>query len=253
MGLMDKLKETAGAVKDRASTFAEEQKLTDKLSSAKDSVKKSWDESTAAMKESSRENKELKQALEGAIIRYEVIYIGGLPEYTKTKHGNAIGMNVMQDRFSFRKTGSSKEWFQDFDIMYDSISDIHIEKRTISTAEMFLGGGNDANQQQENNICITFDRGEMELMLRVEMLTGTTIYAQAGKCREFLDILRQNGILKQIQKKSNEGNSNSDNGIDVLKQIEKLASLKEGGIITEEEFNQKRHLFWKEFESLIRY
>ena len=63
-----------------------------------------------------------------------------------------------------------------------------------------LGGGNDANQQQENNICITFEQEDKELMLRVEMLTGTTIYAQAAKCREFLDILPQNGILKQIQR-----------------------------------------------------
>ena len=66
-----------------------------------------------------------------------------MPEYPKAKHGNAIGLNIMPDRFSFRKTGTSKDWFQDFDIMYDTISDIHIEKRTISTAEMLLGGGND--------------------------------------------------------------------------------------------------------------
>ena len=105
----------------------------------------------------------------------------------------------------------------------------------------FLFGGNDTNQQQENNICIIFEQEDKELMLRVEMLTGTTIYAQAAKCREFLDILRQNGILKQIQKNANEGNSNSDNSsTDVLKQIEKLASLKENGIITEEEFSQKK-------------
>ncbi len=241
MGFMDKLKETASTVKDKASAFAEEQQLSDKLNSAKDSMKKTWDESTAAIKESNRENKELKQALEGSIIRYEVIYIGGLPEYPKTKHGNAIGLNIMPDRFSFTKTGTSKDWFQDFDILYDTISDIHIEKRTISTAEMLLGGGNDANQQQENNICITFEQEEKELMLRVEMLTGTTIYAQAAKCREFLDILRQNGILKQIQNKTNERNSNNDNsGTDILKQIEKLASLKESGIITEEEFKQKK-------------
>ena len=97
------------------------------------------------------------------------------------------------------------------------------------------------NQQQENNICITFEQEDKELMLRVEMLTGTIIYAQAAKCREFLDILRQNGILKQIQKNANEGNSNSDNSsTDVLKQIEKLASLKENRIITEEEFSQKK-------------
>lgn len=125
--------------------------------------------------------------------------------------------------------------------MFGSILGIHIEKRNISTAEMLLGGGNDANQQQENNICITFEQGDKELMLCVEMLTGTTIYAQAAKCRGFLDILRQNGIIKQIQKNANLGNSNSDNSsTDVLKQIEKLASLKESGIITEEEFNQKK-------------
>lgn len=240
MGFMDKLKETASTVKDKVSTFAEEQQLADKLSSAKDSVKKSWDESTAAIKESNKENKELKQALEGSLIRYEVIYIGGLPEYPKAKHGNAIGLNIMPDRFSFRKTGTSKDWFQDLDIMYDTISDIHIEKRTISTAEMLLGGGNDANQQQENNICITFDQDDKELMLRVEMITGTTIYAQAAKCREFLDILRQNGILKQIQKKAKGVVDNDNGGTDVLKQIEKLASLKESGIITEEEFSQKK-------------
>lgn len=52
--------------------------------------------------------------MEGAIERYEFTYIGGLP-----------------------------------DIPYSDISDIRIEKRTISNAEMFLGAGNDANQQQE--------------------------------------------------------------------------------------------------------
>ena len=85
-----------------------------------------------------------------------------------------------------------------------------------------------------------------ELMLRVEMLTGTIIYAQAAKCREFLDILRRNGILKQIQKNANEGNSNSDNSsTDVLEQIEKLVALKESRIIIEEEIGQKKRFFWK--------
>ena len=72
------------------------------------------------------------------------------------------------------------------------------------------------------------------------MITGTTIYAQAAKCREFLDILRQNGILKQIQKKAKGAADNDNGGTDVLKQIEKLASLKENRIITEEEFSQKK-------------
>lgn len=239
MGFMDKLKETANMAKEKATTFAEEQQLADKLKGATDSVKKVWDESTEAMKENHRENKELKQALEGAIIRYDVIYIGGLPEYPKAKHGSAIGMNLMENSFAFRKTGSSKDWFTEYDIPYDSVSDIHIEKRTISNAEMLLGGGNDPNQQQENNICITFTTADgTELMLRVEMLTGTTIYAQAGKCREFMDVLRQNGILKRFQNKANE--QKSDGGTDVLKQIEKLASMRDAGILTNEEFEQKK-------------
>ena len=104
---------------------------------------------------------------------------------------------------------------------------------------MLLGGGNDPNQQQENNICITFTVADgTELMLRVEMLTGTTIYAQAGKCREFMDVLRQNGILKRFQNKANE--QKSDSGNDPLKQIEKLASMRDAGILTNEEFEQKK-------------
>lgn len=240
MAFFDKLKETANSVKDKATTFAEENRLSEKFESAKDSMKKAWDESTEAMKESNRENKELKQALEGAIIRYEVIYIGGLPEYPKAKHGNAIGLNVMPEKFVFTKTGTSKDWFNGYEIKYESIIDLTIEKRTISNAEMLLGGGNDANQQQENNICITFNTEDgKELMLRVEMLTGVSIYGQATKCREFMDVLRQNDILKIIKANSKTESTNNSQP-DVLEQIEKLAKLKETGILSEEEFNQKK-------------
>lgn len=240
MALFDKLKETASSVKDKATNFAEEKQLGEKLGNAKDSMKKAWDESTEAMRANSQENKELKQALEGAIIRYEVIYIGGLPEYPKTKHGCAIGLNIMPDKFVFTKTGTSKDWFAGYEINYSSIVDLTIEKRTISNAEMFLGGGNDANQQQENNLCFTFNTEDgKELMLRVEMLTGTTIYGQAAKCREFMDILRQNDILKII-KGNAKTESNNNSQPDVLEQIEKMAKLKEAGILSEEEFNQKK-------------
>ena len=203
MALFDKLKETANSVKDKATNFAEEKQLAEKLGNAKDSVKKTLDESTGSFKEFQKENKELKQALEGALARYEVTYVSGLPQYPKVKMGSAsIGLNVMEDQFSFRKTGNSKDWFNDFDISYDSIIELHIEKRTITTAEVFLGAGNDANQEQENVICIIFkaETGE-ELTLRVEMLTGFTIYRQAEKCREFIALLRQHGILQKIEQK----------------------------------------------------
>lgn len=50
MGFMDKLKQTA--------------------TSAKDSMKKSFDETSAAMKAHNEKSKELKKALDGAIARY---------------------------------------------------------------------------------------------------------------------------------------------------------------------------------------
>ena len=238
MGLFDKVKETAGMAIDKAKNFSEEKNLTEKFNNAKESVKKSIEESKTSMQEANAANKEMKKPLEGAIVRYEVIYIGGLPEYPKAKHGNAIGMNVMEDKFAFRKTSTSKDWFEDFDLLYDDVTDIKIEKRTISNAEFLLGAGNDANQQQENNICITFCRDGVELVLRVEMLTGFSIYGQATKCREFLDVLRQNNILNKLQKPSDQTNNAPQ--IDIVEQIEKLAALKASGILTEEEFNAKK-------------
>lgn len=199
MALFDKIKQVANDAKSAVSDFAEKQNISEKLNDAKESAKKVWDESTAALKANSEENKQLKQPLDGAIIRYEVVYLGGLPEYPRAKHGSAVGLNVMPDEFVFTKTGTSKEWFDEYRIKYTDITNISIEKRTISNAEMLLGGGNDPNQQQENNICISFNNeNDIELMLRVEMLTGVSIYGQATKCREFMDILRQNGILKII-------------------------------------------------------
>ena len=51
------------------------------------------------------------------------------------------------------------------------------------------------------------------------MLTGTTIFNQAAKCKELMDLLRRE---------------------DVLVQVEKLAKLKEAGVLSEEEFNAKK-------------
>ena len=111
MALFDKIKQAASTAKEKVADFAEEKKIGERFSDIKDNVKKSWDESTAAMKANSDENKALKQPLEGAIIRYEVIYLGGLPQYPKAKHGSAVGLNIMSDKFVFTKTGTSKDWF----------------------------------------------------------------------------------------------------------------------------------------------
>lgn len=217
MGFMDKLKESAGQ--------------------AKDSMKKGFGDAAAQIKANNEEAKELKKPLEGAIERYEFTYVGGLPDIPKAKAG-AWGMNIMPDMFAFRVTNTTKDWLYDLDIPYDDITDIRIEKRTISTTEMFLGAGNDANQQQENVIVLEYnDKDGKKATLRVEMLTGVTIYNQAAKCKELMDVLRRNDILDRIKKSEGGANPVAD---DIPAQLEKLAKLKETGILTEEEFNAKK-------------
>lgn len=232
-----------GKLKKAKSTIeskAKEMNLDEKLESAKKTVQKTWNESTESIKSSNQERKELKKPLEGAIKRYEVTYKGGLPEYNdiKIKSGMALGVNIMEDRFAITKTLTTREWFNDMDIYYNQIKDIHIEKRTITNAEMLLGAGDSANQQQENVICILFERDGKKINVRLEMLTGGTIFKQATKCKEFMDLLMQEGILDLIKEDSASKETNSSNS--VLDQIKKLSELKDVGILSEEEFNSKK-------------
>lgn len=237
MGLFDKVKTVANQAKDNVVKFAEEKQITDKLEKATEGIKKTINETSATIKANNEEAKELKKPLEGAIIRYEFTYVSGLDDIPKAKVG-AWGLNIMEDRFSFRVTSTTKDWLYDMDIEYDNVTDIRIEKRTISTTEMLLGAGNDANQQQENVIVIDYnnDSGRKNT-LRVEMLTGVTIYNQAAKCKELMDLLKNNNILDKI--KPNNVSSNSKE-TQILDNIEKLAKLKESGILSEEEYVAKK-------------
>lgn len=236
MGLFDKIKDTANQAKDTAAKFADEKGISEKVASAASSLKKAYDDTAASMKAHKEESAELKKPLEGAIARYEFTYQGGLEDIPKPKSG-AWGMNIMPDMFAFRVTITTKDWLYDLDIPYDDISDIRIEKRTISNAEMWLGAGNDANQQQENVVVIEYtDKEQKKQTLHVEMLTGTTIYNQAAKCKELMALLRRENILERLQK----GNTPSSSGDDVLAQIEKLSKLRDAGVLSEEEFTAKK-------------
>lgn len=189
------------------------------------------------------ESKALKAPLEGAIARYGVIYVGGLKQYPKRKIGE-IGLNIMPDRFVFTKTSSTKDWFDRVEIPYNKVHKIEIVERTITNAEAFLGSSSGlASMNQKNNLEFLFDDEEgTETMLRVEMLTGVSIYAQAGKCREFMDVLRQNKIFGKFKsaQPAAPAPQQTGGGEDVIEKIKKLSELKEMGILSEEEFNAKK-------------
>ena len=119
---------------------------------------------------------------------------------------------------------------------------MEIVERTISNTEMLLSSGNNNSDLRQKNVMEIkyLDEAGDEYVVRNEMLTGFTVMGQAKVCQEMLDLLRTKGIMKQFKGTGNNQSNNASSGEDVLKQIEKLATLKESGIITEEEFNQKK-------------
>ncbi|MDR2167773.1 MAG: SHOCT domain-containing protein [Clostridiales bacterium] len=183
------------------------------------------------------QSKEAKAPVEGAIVRYGVVYLGGLSQYPKTL-SYEIGFNILPDKFVFKPTAAAKDHFADMEIAYDKVSKFEIVKRQVSLAESFMADGNTQSLESENNIEITYDGDDYEVVLRLEMLTGMSVHGQAQKCREMLDLLRQNKIYDKLNKPKDAPAAAPV--VDIADQIQKLAGLKDAGILTEEEFNTKK-------------
>lgn len=125
---------------------------------------------------------------------YTVVYRGGLPGLPKAKAGG-ITFRIWPDRFELTgKRGSDRFW-TDMVIPYSSVSDFTITDRHVSTFEAIAGGLNSRQLNQRNNIHIAFTNDDgLELVLRLEMLTGITVMGQTKRCAELLDLLRVNNI-----------------------------------------------------------
>lgn len=193
--------------------------------------------------EKMEQSKQSKLPQEGGLIRYEVTYKGGHPNFQlEKKKSPYIVLDIMPDRFSFLATSQSENWFTGFEIPYNRVVSLEIVERTISNTEMLLSsGGDNSDLRQKNVIEIKYlDEAGDEFVVRNEMLTGFTVMGQAKVCLEMFDLLRTKGIMKQFKGTENSNSNNAFGGDDVLKQIEKLAALKDSGIITEDEFNQKK-------------
>lgn len=245
MGLFDakEIGNKLGKAKEKMGEAVANAKLDEKFEKAKIEINKT----TSEMKEKSNEMKKLKEeakaSIEGAIERYQVIYLGGFPNKPKKKSNSlALGFNIMEDCFIFKPEYLAKtEWFgeENFVIPYEKVVKFEVVKRQVSTTEHMLSNGDTKSLEQLNNIEISYiDDNGSEQMTRVEMLTGFTIYKQAEKCRELLDLLREHNILSKLNKQKSE--VSKSRGEDILQQIEKLSELKEKGILSEEEFNSKK-------------
>lgn len=202
------------------------------------SVKNSAIEAKDKFSQSRAENKAAAAPLEGAIIRYGVIYLGGLAKYPKKLTGE-IGMNIMPDRFYFRPLPTTK-MEEDFEIPYSAVEKFELKRHQITNAEMMLSNSGDLkSMEQENNIEITYREDGKKIVLRLEMLTGITLYGQAGKCREMMDVLRQHDILDQLQKETPAA-ATAAPAVSVSEELKKFKELLDMGVLTQEEFDAKK-------------
>ena len=217
--------------------------LKDKTSQLTDKVGATFNDAKNQLGDYRAQAAEAKLPVEGSLARYQVIYLGGFPKKPiKKRNPTSFGLNIMPDSFIFKPELETRtSWYGDelFVIPYDKVVKFEIVKRHVSTTEALLSSnGETQSLEQLNNIQIThLDEDGNELMTRVEMLTGVTVYGQAEKCRELLDLLREKKILGKLNKDAQKPAAPAD---DPLEQLKKLNALKDAGVISEEEFNEKK-------------
>lgn len=238
--------EKFSALKKKAGDKAKEMKLDEKLAGAKKQLSDSMSELREKNAEQKALTNEAKAPVEGAIIRYQVTYRGGFEQKPKKKSDAlTLGFNILPDRFVVKPEYlAKKEWFGDevVEVPYESVKLFEIVKRQVSSAEAFLSSSGDTKSlEQENNIEITYVSNDgKERKIRMEMLTGITVYGQAEKCREMMDLLREHGILEKIERNRQNAGSTQQASSNPVEQIAKLAELKNMGILSEEEFEKKK-------------
>lgn len=163
---------------------------------------------------------------------YDVVYKGGLRSLPKAKVGK-IKMEFFPDRIVLLPTSATKKFWTDLEIPYDTVTDLQIADRTVSTFEGLAGGLDSRQLNQKNNIHISYAGVDGDTLLRLEMLSGVTVMGQAKKCNELEDRLRYHGIRNQF---ATNAPPSAHAGGGLSDELSKLASLKDNGALTEEEF-----------------
>jgi hypothetical protein len=182
---------------------------------------------------------------DGLIDSYIVTYKGGLRELPKAKIGK-IRLDILPDRFCFSADNDvARKFWTDMEIPYLNTSAVEVTDRTVSTFEGIAGGINSRQLNQKNNIHFSFVGPGGLTVLRVEMLTGVTVMGQAKKCQEFEDRLRSHQIRREFGAGAVASPSTQDvphgAGPSLADELAKLASLRDQGILSAEEFEAQKN------------
>lgn len=131
----------------------------------------------------------------GALASYKVTYKGGIAGLPKPKIGE-IRLEIHADRFEMLPSSTTKKWWEPLTLPYDTITDVQIVDRSVSTFEALAGGLNSRQLNQKNVIEILYGSDQL---LRLEMLSSVTVMGQAKKCIEFMDLLRAHKVRSQFR------------------------------------------------------
>lgn len=192
-------------------------------------------------------NKDTGASRDGLIDSYTVTYKGGLRELPKAKLGK-ITLGIYNDRFCLTAGNDvARKFWTNIEIPYNTISDVAVVDRAVSTFEGLAGGLNSRQLNQKNNIHFSFLGSDGPTVLRVEMLTGVTVIGQAKKCQEFEDRLRSHQIQERFgaaaMAQPPTQSAPQDVRVSAADELGKLAALRDQGILSDEEFQaQKRKL-----------
>jgi len=171
---------------------------------------------------------------EGVLKKYSVMYLGGHPDDPNKSHN--VDLKIKED--GFYMTSDVNKKFVPMTVEYSAVKSVDIVPRTVSTVEGILGGLDSRQLNQNNNIHIAYiDEQGKDFTVRLEMITGVSVMGQAAKCNEFMDFLKVSDISGKFISEPHPAN-NAEN--DVLSQIEKLSKLHKSGVLTDEEFANKK-------------
>lgn len=172
------------------------------------------------------------------LVGYSVQYRGGHPEMLAKGLVTQvpIKLEIYKDYFTLKPTLLSKQYFEEDTIQYKDIYDMKYSDRS--------NGITDGDVPYKTIIHIDYnDNNFGRIEMRFEML-GFSYPSAAKKCIELEDYLRNTkardkflSLPKEAQKDLKKENNDED---DIINKIEKLSSLKDSGILTEKEFEQKK-------------
>ena len=152
-----------------------------------------------------------------------------------------IKLEVFDDYFKLKPTAASQDWFSGAAIQYKNIIDVRFVQSLGMKKDLKTVIQIDYNDEKHGYIQIRLE------MHALALLNHHVSVAAAKKCAEFEDCLRNNKVrnkfaLTEKITKENVGVDEDKNNFseDVFAKIERLSKLREDGILSEKEFEEKK-------------